>query len=529
MAKKGKSLPQLIYIGQNEYALKTPLKDHFDYVAYQSVEEFDEEQRFELFDSKTGHLNNKYRNSYYLIDTTTPWIDSPEVFTDLPANLMIISDDLEANVSEEIARILKLKGAFAFDLSDLDFLVHELKYYFFVGNEGLGLDFNAFVVSPNFGGKNHRVGKAYHELSGYFGDDWTFLGYNRQTIWIPQGLGDTFTVECEVLGDADMKVQLKLTDPNTGEVLSVQEASGDDLRYNVFNVEGGNTGFLSQINIFGKGNGTLRIGEIHLRRSRGPYGVLSLNGKSLVSKEGMNTSLEVYFDAGDLKPPLNVYFSGWRPKESFEGNFIMQRMGGPFLLISDNRLDGGSFYIGDDPFEQQLTDLIREKLEELHFTDKDLMFGGISMGTYSALYYGAKFSPYAIVVAKPLVNLGTIAENVRIKRPSDFFTSTDMILLEGGNLEADAIEKANQHFWKQFRKGKFDDTTFAIAYMLNDDYDLNAFKDIRKHLSEKNPTARILSKGLIGRHNDDTNGIVEWFLMQYNYLVRDGFDRDVGG
>ena len=28
-----------------------------------------------------------------------------------------------------------------------------------------------------------------------------------------------------------------------------------------------------------------------------------------------------YFNPGDMKPPLNVYFSGYRPAEGFEGYF----------------------------------------------------------------------------------------------------------------------------------------------------------------------------------------------------------------
>lgn len=45
------------------------------------------------------------------------------------------------------------------------------------------------------------------------------------------------------------------------------------------------------------------------------------------------------------KPPLNVYFSGYRPAEGFEGYFMMNKMNAPFILIGDPRLEGGSFYL----------------------------------------------------------------------------------------------------------------------------------------------------------------------------------------
>ncbi|MGV1143774.1 accessory Sec system protein Asp2 [Staphylococcus aureus] len=39
------------------------------------------------------------------------------------------------------------------------------------------------------------------------------------------------------------------------------------------------------------------------------------------------------------------------------------------------------------------------------------------MGSLCALYYGAQLNPQAIIVGKPLVNIGTIAEHMRLLRP----------------------------------------------------------------------------------------------------------------
>ena len=33
-----------------------------------------------------------------------------------------------------------------------------------------------------------------------------------------------------------------------------------------------------------------------------------------------------------MKPPLNVYFSGYRTAEGFEGYYMMKRMNAPFYL-----------------------------------------------------------------------------------------------------------------------------------------------------------------------------------------------------
>ena len=44
------------------------------------------------------------------------------------------------------------------------------------------------------------------------------------------------------------------------------------------------------------------------------------------------------FHPGDLKPPLNVYFSGYRTAEGFEGYFMMKRMNAPATALV-----GGAF------------------------------------------------------------------------------------------------------------------------------------------------------------------------------------------
>lgn len=57
-------------------------------------------------------------------------------------------------------------------------------------------------------------------------------------------------------------------------------------------------------------------------------------------------------------------------------------------MISESRLEGGAFYIGDDEYEQVIKDEIQDCLDFLHFSSSDLVFSGLSMGTYGALYYG---------------------------------------------------------------------------------------------------------------------------------------------
>ena len=87
-----------------------------------------------------------------------------------------------------------------------------------------------------------------------------------------------------------------------------------------------------------------------------------------------------YFNPGDLKPPLNVYFSGAREAEGFEAYFLFKGLKAPMLLFTDMRLNIGQFYDDEDNFfEQEIIKTIKSKLNELGFDESQLLVNGISM------------------------------------------------------------------------------------------------------------------------------------------------------
>ena len=92
-----------------------------------------------------------------------------------------------------------------------------------------------------------------------------------------------------------------------------------------------------------------------------------------------------------MKPPLAVYFSGYRTQEGFEGYYMMRGFGCPFILVTDPRSEGGAFYLGDSEFEQMITDYVTDKLNELGLTKDELVLSGASMGTFGSLYYAQSF------------------------------------------------------------------------------------------------------------------------------------------
>ncbi|MFT8410491.1 MAG: accessory Sec system protein Asp2 [Schleiferilactobacillus perolens] len=480
-----------------------------------------EEDPLPLF-GKRG-LQSVFRNALFLLDKTATILDQPDLLTQLPANGIVLDEKI--TLTGEAADVLKLKQAVILNIFDTKSLADHIVHDWFGGQEGLKIDPDSVTVAPSFHGTIQQTGHVEVAYTGQFGDEWTPLIYWRMTAWLIHDRYLHFWPECTYSAQtADIRFVVTMMDMQTGEVTQTITLDGKDADQGVtfFSTEKDQ---VFGVQMLAKGHGTIHLGQLHLRHARRQYGVMFQGGQRLTTADPLNSELMVYFDAGDLKPPLNVYFSGYRTAEGFEGNFMMQTLGAPFLLICDSRLEGGGFYYGNEELEQAVKKTIQQTLQRLQFRPDQLILSGISMGTTPALYYGAQIKPRGIIVGKPLVNVGSIAENARIRRPNDFETALDVVLAQEGNTTPTSAETLNQRFWNVFKQGDFTKTTIAIAYMLQDDYDREAFPDMYQYLTGGEKNVRLLHKGRIGRHNDDTTGVINWFLQQYKLILSDQFGR----
>lgn len=435
----------------------------------------------------------------------------------IEAYAIIIDRKLKNKVSEEFK---KKKIPRFMDTTHQREIIEELKTNFFSGQMGSKLHTNVIRINQNFGGRNRVFGESYLELKGNYE---TLKGQPLLTWQHNIGVyGRSKKIWLEF--EAETSVEMSLT------LLKIREGGSDvieQITYTQEEVKAGievpyenNVGYLS-ILLRAKGEGVLKVGPLHFRDTRHHYGEYILGGQKISDEK--NQELFYYFNPADLKPPLNVYFSGYRSAEGFEGFFMMKALGAPFLLITDPRLEGGSFYMGSSRLEEELTEVIQKHLNLLGFSKEDLVLSGLSMGTFGALYYANRLEPGHVIVGKPLVNVGDIADNEQLVRPGGFPTSLDILNALEGELTKDAVEQLNKRFWTQFSKGKFEDTRFIVAYMMNDDYDVNAYRDLTAHLSDSE--ASIISKGIPGRHNDNSQAINQWFLSQYKRVLREQFHR----
>ena len=91
--------------------------------------------------------------------------------------------------------------------------------------------------------------------------------------------------------------------------------------------------------------------------------------------------------------------------------------------------------------------MIQNALDFLGFKHDELILSGLSMGSFGALYYAAQLEPAAVVVGKPLLNIGTIADNMKLLRPNEFGTANDVLLANTGISTSDV-----QHLDSRFGK-----------------------------------------------------------------------------
>ena len=378
------------------------------------------------------------------------------------------------------------------------------------------------MVQHDFQGEAHYEGNNVFVVEGDFGTTMTpLLSWQRSLVYDKDKVIQVWP-EYTLSGDIDVEFVYRIVPFNKpGHVTEVFVRSHHELE-TPLEIPRRSYDAHIVMSMRAKGTGTIRIGAVHKRWSRLDTGQFILGGERYADHQ--RHEFIHYFHPGDMKPPLNVYFSGYRSAEGFEGYFMMKQLKAPFILIGDPRVEGGSFYLGSDDYERAIKQVIQNGLDRLGFKENELILSGLSMGSFGALYYGAQLQPAAVVVGKPLINIGTVAENMALVRPEDFGTALDVLHKNEGDLTPTAIQRLNQKFWRRFEQEDVSNTTFAITYMIHDDYDKHAFDMLLPILSRQH--ARVMQRGVPGRHNDDSPTITSWFVNFYHMILEQQFGRE---
>ena len=416
---------------------------------------------------------------------------------------------------------LKKRCAQAIDFSDPQQLVNDLSTSLFGGGYGDKLFPSTIQIRSSFRGTISYQGLDYVSLEGDFGDDFQQFAYWPDNFIVYKNLPIELWLEFEKQGNCEFRFVIrKIWSGGVDNFFEEEVYSEVDLQKAIV-VDSKEEDFFITVSVEARGRGSLKLGNVHQRWSRKQFGKFFLGGNILHDK--IRDEINYFFHPGDFKPPLAVYFAGYRPAEGFEGYRMMKNLGCPFLLFSDPRLEGGAFYLGSEELEEKIKDTIRYYLQYLGLTHKDLILSGLSMGTFPALYYGAFFEPKAVIVGKPLANLGTIARRGRLDAPGVFNTSFDVLKHQTGGVSYQHMDDLDRRFWNVFKKADFTQTTFGLSYMKDEDMDSRAYDQLVEHLCYTG--AKILSKGTSGRHNDDTATNVAWFLHFYRMILESDFGR----
>ncbi len=435
------------------------------------------------------------------------------------AYTLFLLDDV--HVDQWTTWICTSRRARVLDIQTLQEFIDEDIHLFFTNPYGEKFIPQNLSISQSFKGSVFWDGFSGVELEGNYGNDFYQVAYWRGNIPVFQDQSINFWLEYEK--DDSVSIQLKIEQFQSGSVSSIQNRwifSEEDLKSVVYitNKKVDGSVFVS---LLAKGKGKLKIVGLHDRYSRKAYGSFLPGGMRKVTSK--REEVFMYFDPGDMKPPLNVYFSGYKTMEGFEGFNMLRKMGAPFLLISESRLEGGAFYLGDEEYENLITTGIQDCLRQLGFNRSQLILSGLSMGTFGALYYGCRLRPHALLLGKPLASLGDIAFNERISRPGGFPTSLDVLTKNYGDMSEKSKDLLNHRFWDLFDQTDWSQTKFIVSYMLEDDYDMTAYNRLISHIDDVG--VEIIGKGIHGRHNDDTYGIVAWFKNQYDGILKSDFCR----
>lgn len=432
---------------------------------------------------------------------------------------LLVARDVRPRFDGTYQRFFARKAVVYVDVADRQRLVDELPMKYFATPFGQKLGIITGLVSPFHSSGSWFEGNAYLAATITDGTD----SFRQLVTWkenIPYESDHPLELWPEFVLDPGCEIEfgVQLIQSGTPDVIAFQRRySQAELAEPIIFAEPV-SGYLS-CSIFAKGNGLVKIGPVHYRHSRLGAGEFLPGGKRIADRR--REELFYYFHPGNLEPPLNIYFAGYRPSEGFEGYFMMSGLGHPFLLVTDPRLEGGRFYLGSEELEGGLLRVIREHIDSLGFREQDVIFSGLSMGAFAALYYGSQFRALAIIAAKPIIDLGHVAERGRLVRPKDFRTIFDIVNFwsksgsDGNAATVDAFTRGLIERWNG--NPGFGDTKILMSYMEQDDYDDEAYYTLLGSQTGK-PTT-VIARGFQGRHNDDNASIVTRFVSQYRWVI----------
>ncbi|MDK7303543.1 MULTISPECIES: accessory Sec system protein Asp2 [Aerococcus] len=510
-------MTRVLQIGYSDWSQGIAFKNEVDWTFVLNTE-------FDEFYQRALEEDTLPERPYSLVLLTAP-MDALFVDKLLPlmeAYSVLIDRQFESYyTSPDFKLLFSMKKAQFIEVKNIAETVIELAKVFFDANYGERRGIKDIVIQPNFFGNFRYEGNNYIVFNLNHLKEMTPLFYwRRYTI---STIDRYLDIWLEYLKDESVDLQLTITyirEGSRNQIVQRLTYGPEQVKKRILLDPPENT--YASFSLAVKGNGQLKIGPLHFRHSRKKWGDY-LPGGQIIS-DNNREEFAFYYNPGNLKPPLNVYFSGYRTAEGFEGFPMMKNMDHPFILINDLRSEGGAFYRASAEYEANIVGKIIEVLEELNFTKDQLILSGMSMGTYGALYYSTILDPFAVILSRPIVYLGNVTKNQRLRRPNNLFQTAMDLTLRFGNQEdlEEDLNHLDRMLIPKLRHSQYTQSIFAMVYMSHEDYDDKAYHSLLENLSSK--PIKIISKSVMGRHNDNGPRVVSWFRNQYKRILWEKFD-----
>ena len=381
----------------------------------------------------------------------------------------------------------------------------------------MSLPVRQIMARPELDGGVSFCGHAELSLEGDFGDHFRRTLEWAKSVRLPANT--SWQIWPELRTEGDVQVRLRCFFWNDG----AREAAGSALREDMtkpFYVAAEEDMELA-FTLEAVGNGRIHIGPLHLRQTVTGGSVFVRGTQRTVDAGG--EELFTCFRSMDRKPPLYVKFSDRRTREGFDGFEELYVRGCPFLVLYDPRLGGGCGYLGTPDYEKMVRQKITGAMGTLGFDNSQVILEGNSLGAAGALYYGASLHPRAMILGRPIVNLGDMALREKLWRPGGFPASLDILQKLEGAAAPENAQHLNQKMQERLENGNLEGTRLVAAYMKEDDYDPSAYMDLLHHLKGKR--ARVFGKSFEGRHDDGREEVEGWLELQRRRILREFWGR----
>lgn len=366
-----------------------------------------------------------------------------------------------------------------------------------------------FLPLPSEGIHFKREGRFSVQYSGNFGLEWQQIG-TLQTYETDFTSTQANLVWLDYSQTGSVEVQVQFVFYKDNDIQTIQVIEGAALRE--LTTVGGLQDYQAyQILVFARGEGLIDLHALHQRRSRHGLGMLLPGDDWQLTTE--NEEILSYFNPGDRQAPLIVNFSGLRLHgDAFEMKTSLDELGTPYLLFTDSRIQGGAFDIGTPVYQQAVIDMIKKAMATLNLKPEDVILTGGSMGSFPALYYAADIKPSTVMIAKPILNLGTFTSQAEFAQLFNQDWILDVRRYLVGRMNPEDTEELDQRLWQHIQNVDWSKIKISLFTMSQDEYDGNSLLQLNDFFTAQQATVTHVTA--VGSHTDKIPEMISFFMTE---------------